>query len=140
MSLIKLNRDKFNEYARSEWVDYYIVFTNSNYDHWLFRFLKPGYRHVYAMKKTEHGNFWQIINPKASHLSVHQELVSVYPTPEDYAEPGDVIVPVSKRIYWSDNKRPLGIYTCVEVIKSLLCIKKPWVFTPYQLYRSLKNE
>lgn len=33
--------------------------------------------------------------------------------------------------------RPL---TCVEIVKSFLCISNPFIFTPYQLYKYLKKK
>ena len=115
--------------------DWYIVFIESTYDSWFMRRLQPGFKHVYAMKKTEAGNFWQIVDPLRPHLKVYQELVSMYPHPRAFAGPDAIILPITANIDRAGKVGTLSIFTCVDVVKALIGIRAPLVFTPWQLYK-----
>jgi len=118
-------------------VEWHIVFVESSYKNWIMNRLQPGFGHVYAMKKTEGGNFWFVVEPLRPYLRIDQVLVSEYPNPRSYAGPDSIIIPVRAKIDRTTTRGTLGIFTCVDVVKSLVGIRAGFVFTPYQLYNYL---
>ena len=120
-------------------VDWYVVFTESTYKSWFMNRLMPGFQHVYAMKKSAEGNFWYIVNPRVQYLQVSQELVASFPHPRVYAGPEAVILPVRAEIKAEGVRGHLCVFNCVEVVKGLLGIKKPFILTPWQLYKYLRG-
>lgn len=93
---------------------------------------------MYAMRKSEGGQFWQIINPLISYISVELVTIDEYPHPRCWAESDAVILPVTAKI--ADQARwTFCVFNCVEVIKGLLGIKSFWTLTPWQLYKHLRR-
>ena len=119
--------------------DWYLVFIDATYDSWFMRTLQPGFKHVYAMKLTEGGNFWQVVDPLRPYLKISQELVSLYPHPRAFAGPDAIILPITAKIDRSGAVGTLSIFTCVDVVKGLIGIRAPLVFTPWQLYKYIKR-
>lgn len=117
--------------------DYYVVFIDATFQNWFMRRLKPNFQHVYAMKKSEHGNFWIIIQPHRCHLEPKIVPVSMYPHPRAYAGMDAVILPVRAKIDSTRTRGALCVFNCVEVVKALLGIKSFFTFTPWQLYKYL---
>lgn len=123
--------------GQTETVEWFVVFTRSELKTWVMRLLNPDFRHVYAMKKSEGGQFWMVVNPLRSHTHVTLELVDNYPHPRLYSGEDAVIVPIRTKIDKMNNRHTLCVFNCVEVVKSLLGIKSFWTWTPYQLYKKL---
>jgi hypothetical protein len=119
--------------------EWYVIFTNPKYKNVLAPFLQEGFHHVFAMKKTEGGLMWQIINPMRSHIHVDIEAVDTYPHPRLYAGGDAIILPVKAKIDTLRFRGTLGVFNCVEVVKGLLGIKEFWIWTPYQLYKHLRG-
>lgn len=106
---------------------------------WILRWLKPGFRHVHAMRRTAHGG-WIVIDPNGMVLTVKEE------TGEDYArlclamvEQGHARALFVTPSIPADYQLHL-VFSCVSVIKHLLGIDCP-ALTPWQLYLwVLKNK
>ena len=118
-------------------VDYYIVFTESDLKHWIMKWLHPGIQHVYAIKKSIGGHFWIVINPLNSYTDVNLYSVDEYPHARCIVGDEAVLLPVKSFVDLQKPRYTLCVFNCVEVVKSLLGIRKPWVFTPFQLYKYL---
>lgn len=118
--------------------DYYIIFCKSKYKAWFMRWFNPDISHVYAMKKSPGGQFWQVIDSYMNYLDISLILIDDYPHPRVYAGDDAVILPVRVKIgnkpIWS-----LGIFSCVDVMKGLLGIRSFLTWTPYQLYKRLRG-
>ena len=118
-------------------VETYVVFTDSQLK--LLKFLfKPSFRHCYVAR-NDYGRVWTVIEDTAKRLDVHTHLVEDFPTIADLAGPESTYISVSP----TESKGFRGhlcLFTCVEVAKAYLGIKKPFIFTPQQLYRYLKYE
>ena len=125
--------DSFKPYKQ----DWYVVFADSGYKSTVLGWLRPGFKHCYAMRKTEGGNFWQIVNPRNTHLEIRQELVSEYPYVRMYTGPDAVVLPVTAIIDTSRVRGHLCVFNCVEVVKSLLGIRSFWTWTPWMLCKYL---
>ena len=125
--------------CKKDTVDWFIIFTRSELKHWLMDKLEPNFQHCYAMKKSDGGQFWMIVNPMRSHTQVLLESVDTYPHPRLYAGAESVIVPIRASIDPLLNRHTLCVFNCVEVLKSLLGIKDFWLWTPHQLYKRLRG-
>lgn len=110
---------------------YYLVFSNSKRP--ILKWLKDGYQHC-AIVRNEYGTIWTVIQDAYNHLSVTTALVADYPDPMMLFESASTIIPVD--IDTKDRFRGhICLFNCVEVCKAVLGIKKPFILTPYQLYR-----
>jgi hypothetical protein len=108
------------------------------------RYLKPNFKHVYAMQKTKHGNQWIIVHPHHSHTSIELEPTTLYPTARDYVstlpdpcEHNATIITVRAKIDQYQHNRHISTLSCVDVIKSILGIRDAMCFTPYKLYKNI---
>jgi hypothetical protein len=122
-------------YSKKE--TWYVVFSDTDLKHWLFKFLKPSFKHVYAVKKSRGGQYWCVINARSSYIEVETEPVSVYPKIRDYAGDNDTIVKVKVDIVRSGNIHQWSLITCGCIIKGVLGINAWLCFTPYQLYKRI---
>ena len=117
-------------------VNWYIIFKKSPLKHWIFRWLNPEIQHCYAVRESEGGQFWIIINSMNSHTDVRMESKLDYPHIRLLA-PDSVILSIRAIIRPENYRYTLGINDCVETCKGVLGIKAFWVWTPYQLYKRL---
>ena len=114
--------------------DWYVVFTQSKLNHWIFRLLNPDFQHCY-MVREDYG-LWVIVDSHSSYTEVRTELVEDYPHIRLLC-PNSVILPVSVKIRANAYKWHLGINSCVDVCKGVMGISNWRIWTPYQLYRWL---
>jgi hypothetical protein len=112
--------------------DWYVIFTKSKLNHWIFKLINPDMQHCYMVK--EDLGLWVIIDSACNATTVRTELVDDYPHIRDLC-PNSVILAVSTRIKADEYKWHLGINSCVDVCKGVLGISNWRIFTPYQLYR-----
>lgn len=115
----------------------WVVFSGETEIPWL-RLLRPGFRHCFAVVRT--GGSWVVLDPLSHCTRLH-----VLAAPADWApEPwftarGLTVVAASLREP-PHRMAPWRPYTCVEAVKRLLGLHRPGVFTPWQLYRALRDE
>ena len=112
--------------------DWYVVFTKSKLNHWIFKLINPDFQHCYMVK--EDMGLWVIIDSNNSSTTVRTELVDDYPHIRVLC-PDSVILAVTTRIRADKHKWHLGINSCVDVCKGVLGISNWRIATPYQLYR-----
>lgn len=110
-----------------------MVFTDSKRE--CVKWCKPGFRHCY-IARNEYGKVWTVIQDTMYHLDVRTFLVSDYPTIRCLAGKDAHIIPVEYNIK-ERHRGHICLFNCVEVVKAVLGIKKPFIYTPYQLYRFL---
>lgn len=115
--------------------NYYVVFCDSK-SKWL-QWLKPGFQHCYIMR-NEFNKVWTVIQDSEKRLDVSTYLFEDYPTPLDFAKPGATVLKAS-RVEVGGLRGHLCYFSCVEVVKAVLGIRKPFIVTPYQLYRCLNG-
>ena len=113
--------------------EYYVVFRNSELKG--LQWLKKGFQHCAVVRK-EYGTVWTVIQDGYSHLSIHPFLVEDYPTLDMLFGEDSSIIQVEMQTE-GRYRGHLCVFTCVEVVKAVLGIKKPFIFTPHQLYRYL---
>ncbi|HEY9078425.1 hypothetical protein [Magnetovibrio sp.] len=103
---------------------------------WL-RFLRPGYRHCFAL--LESGDRWVMYNPLSNGTEVdvwpgdQEEAIRAWLVSNGYEVMDQIIQPLRPQPYaWAP-------YSCVEAVKRVLGLRAPGVFTPWQLYRHLEK-
>lgn len=104
-----------------------MCFCESRSDRWWKRLLKPGYSHVFAYQVIAE-DLAIVVDRTESELTIYHSDAKM---PEDCT-----IVTVSGRIMPSGLLPNLG--TCVSLTKHLLGIRKPWIITPWQLFKHLE--
>lgn len=124
------------ESVHFETVKYYIIFTGSNMNHWIMKWLDPYFKHCYAVKKSPGGKFWIEINPKRGFTDVEIHSTEQYPTIRDLCKDA-VIIETKQRVKHTHWR--VWHLNCVEFVKTLLGIDNYWVWTPKQLYNHLRG-
>lgn len=111
----------------------WVVFSGKTDLPWL-RFLKPGYRHCYALLFD--GQNWVTVDPMSHGMDVHvQDIPAEFNMPLWLKTRGVTVVPASiERIA---KQAPFSMFSCVEAVKRVLGIQNRWIVTPWQLYRHL---
>lgn len=117
--------------------DAFVVFSDETRVWWL-RGLRRGFRHCLVLLR--HGDGWLSLDPTLVRivLMTHPE------TPEKsfidlLKDHGFVVVPA--RINDDLILRSIpGVLTCVTVVKRILGLRAGWVFTPWQLFKYLRNQ
>ena len=117
---------------------WYVVFRKTKLNHWVFRWLDSEFHHVYAVKESEGGEFWMVVDAKNSCTEVNLLSKIDYPHIRCVA-PDSVILSIKAIIQPNNYRHTLCIFNCVEVVKSLLGIRSFWCITPYQLYKRLSH-
>jgi|GEM_PF-1484233 len=125
----------------------------------LLGLLKPGFRHVWAMRRAENFNGWVVLNvgsggvalfevrdgspvdipgalgdgPLAGrHFVDYHDLMMAM---DDAGLAHIVVAPVQPGQHW----RFRGLFTCVSAVKHVLGIQAPWVWTPWSLHKHLSK-
>ena len=123
----------------SHYVDYYIVFGASKLDHWIMKFLHKSFQHCYAVKLSPGKTFWIIVDPRRGFIDVFLEPVSKYPTIQALIGNESTILQVRSHLR-EEKRHRICVFNCVEVVKNLIGLDKPFIFTPRQLYKYLEGE
>jgi len=119
---------------------YYFVYEDDGTRYWYSDFLKPGFKHVTAVKYN--GLFWLKMD-----LSLGWTEFDVLPF-DQYDTIHDVLkdVDYTHLQYVEAWRKPryrvrslFAPWTCVEAMKSLLGIRACLVTTPYQLYKHMEK-
>jgi len=110
----------------------YLVYEDRNPGFWWQRFLKKGYKHVYAVHYD--GFFWIKTDLTIGYLDI--EVLPVH----DRATIKTVLKGKSKHQYvkaWRKTRYRsiFAPWSCVEAMKALLGIRAWWILTPYQLFK-----
>lgn len=116
--------------------EWYIIFTATTLKHWIFRFIDSELQHCYAVKESEGGEFWIVLDSKNAFTQVKLVAKSIHPHIRSMS-PDGVVLKVRAKINPSLNRHTLCILNCVELVKSVLGIKAFWCWTPKQLYKRL---
>lgn len=115
-----------------------VVFFGGNKTHWWTRFLKKGYYHCFIAMDTGYRK-WVLIDPVMNYTDfiVVQNGDNFIKT---IANKGYTYVRIKPKFVCDRKRWHIRPFTCVEVVKNFLGISKPFIFTPYQLYKHIKKE
>lgn len=116
-------------------VEWYVIFTTSSYNHFIMPFLNKDIRHCYAVARHDEYT-WVVVNTSYHFTKVNVISAFDYPHIRSIVGEDAKIVKVSSKL-GRKNRNMLCYFNCVEVVKSLLGIKRFFIWTPYQLYRYL---
>jgi hypothetical protein len=110
--------------------DVLVVFEERTPQGWT-RWLRPGFRHCYAI--VDLGAGLLLVDPLKGRL--HLELLPDL----GLLEFGRWLACRGRRVLAGHRWRnppaaPLGPATCVEIVKRLLGVRAPWIVTPWQLF------
>lgn len=113
--------------------DWWVAFDDGR-PHWWTPFLKPGFRHCWAIRHD--AGIWTVINPAMSHTEVATIDGCGTATLADFVTGATAVAYLE-----GCTDRPVRVpwvmtpWTCVEVVKGLLGMRDPWVVTPWQLFK-----
>ena len=114
-----------------------VVFVDKT-DLWWLKFLRRGFRHCFVAIRF--GDIWMALDGLSNHIEMTRldlpdsfSLISWF-SAEGYTAVSVKIKPSKPQCLW-----PAPV-TCVELVKRILAIRKPFLLTPWQLYNHLKNQ
>ena len=114
---------------------YTVFFTYASQPHWWTRLLRPGFSHVYMVEFLPQGCI--VINPNISSLEIKYYLTgeNLPDNLQQLAVPVDIKTNIDHC-----KKQPVffRLFSCVEVVKSILGIRNRLIITPNQLYKHIK--
>lgn len=93
--------------------------------------LEPGFAHVEVWRRIEPG-FYHVIQPFCDYVALG--VVEAEPS-----QLGGSYQEVTARRRQGRPICPLGLKTCVSLVKAVLAIRAPWVVTPYQLHKYIAH-
>lgn len=111
-----------------------VVFTDDG-AHPMARFLKCGFRHCFMA--VNDGAFWTVIDAVAGVPFVKVAAASDYDLRAFYECDGKTVLEVSQGTVASLS--PFVVANCVGLVKAMLAIRAPLVWSPWQLYRHLEK-
>lgn len=115
----------------------WVVFSGQTDMRWL-RWLKPGYRHCFAILKGD--THWIMLDSMLHRMDMTvTHLTPDFDLPSWLRTRGYVVVAAPRR---DVPARMAGLwpFTCVEAMKRLIGIQDWRIFTPWQLYQALTRK
>ncbi|MBO7696905.1 MAG: hypothetical protein J6T10_30110 [Methanobrevibacter sp.] len=115
-----------------------VVFFGGNKTHWWTRLLKKGYYHCFIAMDIGCRK-WVLIDPVMNYtdfIVVQNDNYFI----KTVADKGYTYIITEPKFILNRKKWHIRPFTCVEVVKNFLGITKPFIFTPYQLYKHIKKE
>ena len=116
----------------------YLVFMNTNFkgDRWL----KDGFKHVYAIERQALG--WLCTDPSKSDM--HTYILPARYDSEVIEEfkrqnPTFTILSLKVKPHYDSVFPHIGVISCVSIMQYMLGVYYPFILTPYQLYNKIKN-
>lgn len=103
-------------------------------NHIFDRLLQKGYKHCFAAVCS--GDYWVRLDSQAGRPAVEVVAGADFDLATFYRGEGFMVVETEQGGgTWAPW--PLMVANCVGFSKAVLCIRAPWVLTPYQLYRHM---
>ena len=109
--------------------DVYVAFCMDDGPHWWSWMLHPTIKHCYAL--VPHQGKWYAFSKSVSGIEL-MLVDDIYDVVQN-----DILVKSTVR---KCKRRLFMLNTCVGYTKQILGINKPFIWTPYQLYRHLERE
>src|SRR5262245_13322116 len=117
-------------------VDVVLMFHSVQRSGWFWKLLKPGFQHVQVWMKF--GEQWVQLDGclEGMFVSLRDK------APWEFVEEGVTYIGLRRDAKLGHVREPfhIGPITCVDLAKAVLCIRKPLIRTPYQLYRYLRGD
>lgn len=103
--------------------------------HLLDPLLKRGFRHVFCC--ISQGDYWILIDGMAGKPMVKVVAGTQIDLAAFYRNEGYTVVSVNEG---PGVRSPLAVANCVGIVKAVLGLRAPFVWTPYQLYKFLRRQ
>lgn len=103
--------------------------------HMLARWLKRGFKHCFVAVESD--GYWIVIDGKDGVPAIDVVAGSDFDLAEFYRSKKYTVIETQQ--HTSEPSWPLAVDNCVGLVKCVLAIDAPLVFTPYQLFRHLQN-
>lgn len=109
-----------------------VVFTDQT-DLWWLKFLRRGFRHCFMLLRF--GDMWLSVDALSHKTEIMRiDLPDHFNLVHWLESQGETVIAVppsevQKKALWP------APFTCVESVKRILGIRKPFLFTPFQLYQ-----
>ena len=116
-------------------MDRAIVLFHHDSNHPLRRFLKSGFRHCLVVVET--GDYWVLIDPRDGMPKIEVVAGATYDLAGFYRR--NDYMAVETNIVGGKLISPLALTNCVGAVKAILGIRKPFVVTPYRLFKFLEK-
>ena len=100
----------------------------------ILRLLRHGFRHCFIFFGDENTTF--VVDPIANRIDLSFVPVGVKIMSQIFSQKNIRIVYVPRR-FELGRISSTGVFTCVEVVKRILGISKPFIVTPFRLYNFL---
>jgi hypothetical protein len=121
--------------AREDPFSVLVVFADDAGCVWL-RFLRAGFRHCFVVLRA--GSVWLACEPLKDRIELDVlELPPEFDLAAFYGAQGHRVLQGRRLPSWPRRPFAPAPLTCVTVVKRLLGIYAPWVWTPWQLYAHL---
>lgn len=113
-----------------------VVFVDDTQVKWL-RWLHRGFRHCFIVVRS--GRHWIACDPLC-HYTALAVLPPCHPAEliSHFRQRGHSVIATTTRNP-PPSLAPVRPFTCVEVVKRVLGLRAPWIFTPWQLFRHLSR-
>ncbi len=112
-----------------------VVFSGQT-DVWWLKFLRREFRHCFVFVRM--GERWVAIDPMLHHWDVSLPDIETSFDLKAWLEDQGYRVIETKILIPERRYFPPLFLSCVEVVKRIIGLQKPYILTPYQLYRYLK--
>lgn len=99
------------------------------------KLLKSGFGHCFCL--VDDGQRWVMIDADQGVPFIVASRESSFNVANWYRSYGHKVIETHQRKV--APIAPLAVANCVGMVKALLCIRAPFVLTPYQLYRHLER-
>jgi len=103
---------------------------------WWGRWCRAGFKHCFIAVCD--GAYWITLDGTLGRARLRVMAASDFDLATFYRDQGFTVVAATARDgppFW-----PLILATCVGAIKRILVIRRPWIFTPYQLFEYLRSD
>lgn len=109
-----------------------VVFTNEGV-HWLAPALRPGFRHCAVAVQS--GDHWVGIDPRMGTPAITVYAGADFGIAAHFRGLGFAVV--ETEVNDAESRWPFALANCVGVVKAVLGIEAPSIWTPWQLFKFL---
>lgn len=114
------------------------IFHDDGHGPWVDWFGRDGFRHCFVALRTE--DDWIVFDADNDRGVVFEAVCgSEYDLAGHYENEGCTVAEAERRSKPFNPWWPFMAATCVGAAKKLLGIRRPWILTPWQLYRYLED-
>lgn len=116
----------------------FVIFTDQT-DMWWLKFLRRGFRHCFVLIRF--ADIWISVDGLANRTEIMRlDMPDLHNLLQCLESVGDRVLKITPPIIAKPKMVFPSPYSCVENVKRILGMNKPWILTPWQLYKNLTSE